>query len=272
MRKLCALLLGLILSATLAAQKPDLATEDDIKNDVALAPCKNSDRLAAAEKLFRDKGAADDDIKIVDAKKTKNLVVTIKGTGDGTIIVGAHYDKVSDGCGAIDNWTGIVDIANLYHTLRSLPTKKTFEFIAFDQEEEGLIGSGVFAGQIPKDQRTSICSMVNLDSFGLSNVQVLDNASMSKMTAGAKAFWKTEKLELASASISNADADSSSFVKVGIPAITFHGLNNDWQKYLHSSNDKLSNINVRSVFLGYRLILPYLAELDSDSCDVYRSK
>src|ERR1043166_2412111 len=137
------ILLSLVLCLAVAAQKAVLSTEDDIRADVALAPCKNSDRLAAAEKLFRDKGATDADIQIVEAKKTKNLVVTKKGTGDGTIIVGAHYDKVSDGCGVIDNCTGIVDIANLYHTLRSLPMKKTFEFIAFDREEEGLIGSGV---------------------------------------------------------------------------------------------------------------------------------
>jgi len=272
MRKLTVVILSLILCGLGAAQNLKLATEDEIKTDVALAPCKNSERLAAVEKLFRSQGATDADIQVIEKKGTKNLVVTKKGTADGTIIVGAHWDKVSDGCGAIDNWTGIVDIAHLYGTLRSHETKKTFEFIAFDREEEGLIGSGVFVSQIPKPDRAGICSMVNLDSFGFSNAQVLENASSSKMTAAARAFWKTEDLDLASASVANADADSSSFVKAGIPGITFHGLNNDWQKYLHSSNDKLSNINPKSVYLGYRVILPFLIEIDSLSCDAFRGK
>ncbi|HEY2846245.1 MAG TPA: M28 family peptidase, partial [Pyrinomonadaceae bacterium] len=188
MRKFRVLFFGLILSFAVAAQTTPLSTEDDIKNDVALAPCKNSDRLAAVEKLFRDKGATDADIKIVEAKKTKNLIVTKKGTGDGTIIVGAHYDKVATGCGAIDNWTGVVNIAHLYHTIKSSVTTKTFEFIAFDREEEGLIGSSVFVSQIPKEDRKSVCEMVNLDSFGFSSTQVLVNASSPKLIAGATAF------------------------------------------------------------------------------------
>ena len=114
--------------------------------------------------------------------------------------------------------------------------------------------------------------MVNLDSFGFASTQVLTNASSPKLVAAATEFWKTEKLDLPTASVANADADSTSFVNAGIPGITFHGLNNEWQKYLHSANDKLSNINSKSVYLGYRLILPFLANLDTASCDAYRSK
>jgi Zn-dependent M28 family amino/carboxypeptidase len=271
-RSILILLLSVVLYGSISAQQPRISKQDDIEDDVALAPCKNADRLAAVEKLFRSHGATDADIQIIEKKNTKNLVITKKGTADGTIIVGAHYDKVSDGCGAIDNWTGIVDIAHLYATIRPLTTKKTFKFIAFDREEEGLIGSGVFVGQIPKDERASVCSMVNLDSFGFAATQVLANASSSRLVDAAKVFWKKEDLNLSAASIANADADSTSFVKAGIPAITFHGLNNDWQRYLHSSNDKLSNINMKSVFWGYRTILPFLLDLDLQSCDAYRGK
>ena len=35
------------------------------------------------------------------------LVATVKGSRDGFIVVRAHYDKASQGCGAADNLTGI---------------------------------------------------------------------------------------------------------------------------------------------------------------------
>jgi Zn-dependent M28 family amino/carboxypeptidase len=270
--KLGTLLFVLLLWTSVAAQKLTLATEDEIKNDVALVPCKNSDRLAAVEMLFRSMGAADTDISIVDKRGTKNLVVTRPGSESGTIVIGAHYDKVHDGCGAIDNWTGIVIIARLYATLRQIPNKKTLKFVAFDREEEGLLGSSAFVSEIPKSERSTICSMVNLDSFGFASPQVMDNASTPTMTKAAKELWKKQEIDIASANILYADADSGSFVRAGIPAITFHGLSNNWQKYLHSDNDKLSNINPMSVYMGYRYVLPFIAQLDSLDCEVMRKK
>ena len=272
MPKLLVLALVLFLWTSVAAQKLTLATEDEIKNDVALVPCKNSDRLAAVEKLFRSMGAADTDISIVEKRGTKNLIVTRPGSESGTIVVGAHYDKVRDGCGAIDNWTGIVIIARLYATLRQIPNKKTLKFVAFDHEEEGLLGSSAFVSEIPKSERPAICSMVNLDSFGFASPQVMDNASTPTMTKAAKELWKKQEIDIASANILNADADSGSFVRAGIPAIAFHGLSNNWQKYLHSDNDKLSNINPMSVYMGYRYVLPFIAQLDSLDCDAMRKK
>jgi len=246
-----------------------IATEEDIKCDLPLSPCKNSERLSAVESLFRDKGATDADVSIVDKKGTKNLVVIKKGSGAGIIVIGAHYDKVSDGCGVLDNWTGIVAIAHLYGTIREIETVKTIKFVAFDKEELGLIGSQAFTGTIAKEERAAYCSMVNLDSFGLAMPQVMENTSSPKLIDAARAFWTTMRLKLASASIVGADADSSSFLKAGIPAITFHGMNNDWPQFLHSRNDKLGNVNAQSVFLGYRLVLPFLVEIDKAECGAF---
>lgn len=265
--------LGLFASVAIPQNKASLiATKEDFDRDMQLVPCKGSDRLDAVEKLFKSLGATDADISVVDLKGIKDLVVTKKGSGDEMIVVGAHYDKWSEGCGAIDNWTGIVAIAHIYASISKVETTKTFKFIAFDQEEKGLIGSDVFVRQVPKEARGSYCSMVNLDSFGFGYPQVMENTSNAKMVAAAREMWSEMKIDLSVASIPNADADSSSFLKGGIPAITFHGLNANWPKFLHSSNDKLANVNTESVFLGYRLVLPFVARLDRMSCDVFRKK
>jgi len=269
-RLIPAFLFFIALSA--AGQSPKISTVEDIERDVDLVTCKSSDRLEAVQKLFRSMGATDADIAVDDSKGTKNVIVAKKGSSPETIVVGAHYDKVDAGCGAIDNWTGIVAIAHLYGTLRLLDTSKTFKFIAFDKEEKGLVGSHNFVSGIAKADRASVCSMVNIDSFGFTMPWIMENTSDKPLITTAKDLWKKMKLELTSVQIANADADSSSFRNAGIPAITFTGLSGDWQHYLHSSNDKLKNIKMDSVFAGYRLLLPFLIEIDKSACDAFRKK
>lgn len=246
-------------------------TEAEIKANMSLVPCKNEERLEAVKKLFHSMGATDADINVQKYKDAQDIVVTKKGKTDEIVLITAHYDKVKDGCGAIDNWTGVVIIANLYRTLRTVETEKTLLFVAFDKEELGLVGSEAMAKSIPKDKRTNYCSDINLDSFGFGYPQVLDNASTSSMTEMAKTVAEEMKIPFGHASLAGtADADSSSFKSRGIPAITLHGLNNDWQKYLHSPKDVVENVNPSSVFVAYHFLLRFLAKIDSSDCSIFR--
>src|SRR5205809_7443481 len=103
------LILGIIIcvvTATAGGQTTVASiNEESIKADMQLHVCKNGHRLEAVKALFRKKGASDDEIRIDALDGVENLVVEKKGKSDETIIVGAHYDKVSNGCGALDNWT-----------------------------------------------------------------------------------------------------------------------------------------------------------------------
>jgi Zn-dependent M28 family amino/carboxypeptidase len=253
------------------AQERVEVTQDLLKTNVEMAPCKNSERLEAVKKLFGEAGAMEADLTVEKFKDISNVVVTKKGNTDDTVLVTAHYDKVKDGCGAIDNWTGIVIIANLYRTMRNVKTTKTYKFVAFDKEEEGLLGSEAMAKEIPKEKRPSYCSNVNLDSFGFSYPQILDNASTPKMAELAKSLASDLKMPLAHASLMGvADADSSSFKTRDIPAITFHGLNAEWQKYLHSNSDQAKAINISSVWVGYQFLLRYLTRIDEGDCGMFR--
>lgn len=248
-----------------------IPTEKDIQADLKTNVCENDERLDLVKKLFIERGAVENEIKIEEFKDVKNLLVTKKGKSDEIVIIGAHYDKTKKGCGAIDNWTGIVIIANIYQTLKNIPTEKTYLFVAFGSEEKGLVGSGAMAKAIPKEARANYCSMINFDSFGFNYPQVLDNVSNSKMTKAAKATAEKMKISLKTASLAGvADADSTSFLKKDIPAITFHGLSNNWQEYLHGDKDKLENINAASVYIGYRFGLGFLLDVDKSNCGVFR--
>jgi Zn-dependent M28 family amino/carboxypeptidase len=254
---------------TFAQQKDSLvSTEEQLAESVKLAPCESKERLEAVKALFEKVGAKKEDVLIeqFDKDKIANVVVRKKGKTDETIIIGAHYDKTVDGCGAIDNWTGISIIAHLYKTISQIETEKSYIFVAFDKEEKGLYGSDAMAKAIPKEKRSQYCAMVNLDSFGLALPQALQSASDSELILIAKKLAKESGFTFDAITIEGADADSSSFKKRNISAITFSGLDANWQKYLHTSDDKLKNINMKSVHLGYRFVLSFTATLDKMPC------
>ncbi len=270
-RNLIAFLIIFVSTAVFAQDKSDKSsTEENIREDLKSNVCKNEERLEAVKKLFKKMGATEDEIRVEKLKNVENVIVTRKGKTTEKVIVGAHYDKTSDGCGAIDNWTGITIVANLYRTLKQFDTEKTYVFVAFGKEELGLIGSDAMARSISKEDRANYCAMVNLDSFGFGYPQVMSNTTDDKLTDLAKIVSKEMKIPFAEASINGASADSASFKNQKIPAISFHGLDARWQEYLHSPKDKLENINTGSVFIGYRYVLFYLTKIDSGSCSAFR--
>lgn len=245
-----------------------MSTEAELKDDLN-GPCKNGERLDAVKKLFAKMGAPETEITAEKANDVQNVVFVKKGKTNETVIIGGHYDKVSKGCGIIDNWSGVVVLAHLLRTLNDAETQKTYIFAAFDREEPGLKGSRVMAKAISNESRPAYCSMVNLDSFGLGFPMVLENASSKKMTKFAQELGKELNLQVMPVKISGSDSDSSSFKNRDIPAITLSGMTNDWARYLHTANDKLENVNVSSVTLGYRFALEYITRIENGPCNMF---
>jgi Zn-dependent M28 family amino/carboxypeptidase len=181
-----------------------------------------------------------------------------------------HYDFVDGGCGAVDNWTGIVSVAHLFRTIRTMPANKSLLFVAFGQEEKGLLGSKAMLKAIPKQEIPSYCAMINLDSFGLARPFALTNASSKSLVSLAMKRAEELKIPFPDSSIPGADADSSSFKAAGIPAVTLSGVSNDWRLILHTPNDQASQIISASVWIGYRLALTVWQSIDAAPCAAFR--
>jgi Zn-dependent M28 family amino/carboxypeptidase len=80
-----------------------------------------------------------------------NLVVTLPGREARTILVGAHYDRVSVGQGAVDNAASCAALIELIGAFKASPLGRyTLKFVFFDQEELGLLGSRAYL-QSPSD-------------------------------------------------------------------------------------------------------------------------
>jgi hypothetical protein len=259
------------LNSSAQTSKIKFSTEEDLKADMELGPCKGrKERREAVRQLFLKIGAPESDIVFEKIDDVENVVVTKKGKTDETVVIGAHFDKTETGCGAIDNWTGIVILANIYRTMKDLTTQKTYKFVGFDKEELGLLGSDAMAKQIPKDKRAGYCAMVNFDSFGFSYPQAMRNISSDSLLNLAKDVSEELKMPFARAAIEFASSDSESFRIRDIPAISFHGLDNQWKNFLHNPNDKLNKVNIQSVYFGYRHGLVFLSKIENQPCEAFR--
>ena len=71
-----------------------------------------------------------------------NVVATLPGKpSTRTLLLGAHYDRVAKGYGAVDNAASCAVLLELIERLKSKPLANTVTVVFFDLEELGLLGS-----------------------------------------------------------------------------------------------------------------------------------
>ncbi|MBA4054500.1 MAG: Zn-dependent exopeptidase M28 [Marivirga sp.] len=97
-----------------------------------------------------------------------NLFAIIPATtaSEEYLIIGAHYDSVSEGPGAMDNATGcalVYSVSKLITTLRD--RKKNLVIVFFDQEETGHAGSYAFVNYV-KEKGFNVHSVHTADMVG----------------------------------------------------------------------------------------------------------
>jgi Zn-dependent M28 family amino/carboxypeptidase len=80
---------------------------------------------------------------------------------DQVYIVGAHYDSASSTCpGADDNASGVAGVLEVARSMANYQFDSTIVFIAFDREEQGLVGSSIYAAAHASD---NILGMISMD-------------------------------------------------------------------------------------------------------------
>ncbi len=97
----------------------------------------------------------------------EDIVVRL-GTGNKRLVVGAHFDAVDGSPGANDNGSGTAVLLELIKNFRDVPHQCTIDFVFFDREEDGLLGSQFYVQKAV--DRTRHLGMINLDIEGTGNV------------------------------------------------------------------------------------------------------
>jgi hypothetical protein len=95
----------------------------------------------------------------------KNIIGNHKGViqAQQSYIIDAHYDTVSGAPGADDNGSGVVGVMEAARILSQYKFKKTLQFIAFDMEEDGLVGSKAYAKTL---NTNDILGVLNFEMIG----------------------------------------------------------------------------------------------------------
>jgi len=163
---------------------PKTVIEDRLRSVVA----KNSEREQALRDLLVQAGCPIGRLEEQAVKHSKipNVLCTMPGQISAVIIVGAHFDCVSAGCGVVDNWSGASLLPSLLESLKKIPRRHTFTFAGFSDEEKGMIGSRYFVGVLSQEDVENISAMINIDSVGAGPTKLeLDRGTRSL----ANALW-----------------------------------------------------------------------------------
>lgn len=99
--------------------------------------------------------------------KGHNIIGHLKGIGDENTryLVTAHFDAVANSPGADDNASGTAGLLEVMRILSKHHFRHSIDFIAFDQEEEGSIGSQHYISKYDS-LAFNIAGVFNLDMIG----------------------------------------------------------------------------------------------------------
>ena len=182
-----------------------------------------------------------------------NVIATKTGTDfpDKQYIICGHYDAMPSGPlapGADDNASGTVATIEAARVLADYDLPYTIKFIAWDEEEIGLIGSAYYANQAAANG-DDILGVINLDMIGWDSnddfeLSIATNALSSELTNDYEDAMAIYAPLLNANYISTTASDHASFWNNGYPAILAIEDMGDFHQYYHTTNDKFEHINV----------------------------
>ena len=228
-------------------------------------------RESALFKAFADAGcpAANLSEQPVSNLKEPNVICALPGESAEEIIIGAHFDHVSEGSGVVDNWSGASLLPSLFQGLLATKHKHTFVFIGFTGEESGLIGSSFYVSHLPKSNVRQIALMITIDSIGLGPTKVWVSRSDEHAVAILNATAQALKLPLAGVNVDGfGESDEEPFIRWGVKTITIHSVTDENRRVLHSRLDAPTAISFHDYYDTYRLLAGYLVILDRQSTAV----
>lgn len=161
---------------------------------------------------------ADNHIATVD-----NIIATLPGATERTVMLGGHLDSVLDGPGLNDNGSGVAALLSLAGSVAAGPQpQSTIRYGFWSAEEFGDLGSFAYVDSLGSNELGLIDAYVNLDMVGSPNPgrfvydEATASAGSSELTASLLAGF--EALGQPARTVATGDAsDHFAFALAGIP-------------------------------------------------------
>lgn len=248
-------------SAVAAALQLNLVPPDIVQQRLQAGTVSASQRQEAIQKLFAAVGCSPEEQPI--SKKEVNVVCTLPGETNDTIIAGGHFDFAERGQGIVDDWSGTALLPSLYQTLKEQRHHYTFRFIAFASEEKGLIGSKHYVKATSPEELAKIKAFINLECLGLTPPKVWVHRSTPLLVRQLLAVANATKIPLQGVDVDKiGDDDTHPFAAQKVPVVSIHSVTQETLSILHSNRDVLDAVQKQNYYDAYKLTAFYLAYLD----------
>jgi hypothetical protein len=237
-------------------------------------PHDDADRKDRLLELFRGAGCAQLEERS-SGTEHPNVVCTLPGSSEATILVGAHYDRRRYGESVVDNWSGVVLLPSLYRAIAVAPREHGFVFVGFSEvervrsttKEELPPASRNFLRSLSPEQRRALVAMVNLKGLGLGETAIWAARADPSLRLDLRSVARSLGLPLREIDFRervHVQADVHSFRREGIPTIMIHSFDLETGILLSQPqrDRSLEGIRPDAYYDSYRLISAYLAYLD----------
>jgi hypothetical protein len=214
-----------------------------------------------------------------------NVVVTLPGAGPGTIVIGAHLDRVAVGRGAVDNGGSCAVLIELIAAFKASPlTRSTLRVVFFDREEGGLVGSRMYFST----PRHRADYAINLDVFAYGDTIFAtgsrpDGVLLRSLRAAGEAtglmvrdvppgrypgsdhqtMINAQIETLGLALVDNADVDG--ILAMDVSKLTVgNGKGPRVLQIIHTANDNMSAVKVDQMVRGLGLVEQLIRRVDAN--------
>lgn len=237
-------------------------SQQDLLTALARAPNANKARAELLLTELRAAGCSNAHITKGTLARDRNVLCSLPGESEQTIVVAAHFDKTGRGRGIADNWTGVTLLPRLYAEIAAHKPRHSFLFIGFAEEEATQTGSSAFVKKLTAVESDRFSVMVNLDTLGMSSL-LIDPRSSASLTRKMRCVAEQTGLPAGlSGSYSWLSGDWEAFREIGVPFINLHSLSQSRMRVIHSNRDSMRAVNPDDYYNSFVLVRQFLLQQD----------
>ena len=156
----------------------------------------------------------------VSVGQSRNVILDLPGQMDETVTVCAHYDSTPLSPGAYDNMSSCIVLLYLAEYFAARPHRRGIRLLWCGSEEPGLVGSLYHCSHNSADMARTILN-INLDMLGCAMGEFTAfSCANEELGEFMRAFLRRRRFPGA-VRCAIRSSDSNSFVRYGVPAVSF---------------------------------------------------